>query len=199
MSIFENKRNFNRIFIDLNRNIERILLLNPRIVRRRVINHYLTQIQVVKSSRIMSTEFHRPIYNILLFVIRILDIYFKDSLYSTIVGSYRDRYLGRIQGVLRDASLSYIIEVMNEINDELKKKVVELKSVFFDNSNIPYGERVGSKNGNLPVAQTLAIKSASYRIVNSPENTKIPYATFKYKSPNKISPNKSMKSRGTRF
>jgi len=168
MSIFEDKRRFNIVFNDLTRNIERILLLNPRIVRRRAIHHYLRQIQLVKSSRLMSTEFHRPVYNILLFVIRILDIYFKDTLYSTIVGTYRERFITRVQGIL-DASLSYIIELMTEMNDELNKKVGELKSVFLDNSNIPYAERVGSKNESMPIAKSFKIKSASYRIVNSPE------------------------------
>ena len=128
----------------------------------------------------MSYNFRQGIYRIFLIVIKFLDNHrntVKRKSYS-----YRKKYIKRVNKVLSD-EFSTIIELLNDLNNELIDRIIELRSVIVNTvnvSNIPYGDIETETNVNtLPVASKLipnSFKTASWRQINSPLNSKAPLA-----------------------
>lgn len=124
----------------------------------------------------MSYNFRQGIYRIFLIVIKFLDNHrntVKRKSYS-----YRKKYIKRVNKVLSD-EFSTIIELLNDLNNELIDRIIELRSVIVNTvnvSNIPYETFTVN---TLPVASKLipnSFKTASWRQINSPLNSKAPLA-----------------------
>lgn len=175
-----NINKFKILYNHLCRNMNKVLLLRPYFFTQKIVDDYEYQHNKIYKNYVMSYNFRQGIYRIFLIVIKFLDNHrntVKRKSYS-----YRKKYIKRVNKVLSD-EFSTIIELLNDLNNELIDRIIELRSVIVNTvnvSNIPYGDIETETNVNtLPVASKLipnSFKTASWRQINSPLNSKAPLA-----------------------